>query len=394
MPQVRPRLSGTECLTYHCHYCCPPPLSYRAVSRILDVSALSYPAFTVDLTRDQPMNPRNPKYANFALVREMLETPRIVGGFDFRAARDAALMIWDTGKLFLTGEGSSRIFPAKNLICEVLRLGVPLSVSTEGARQAHEYDLSKFAVFGASNSGRTKELISLFTQLEKQGHAKRFGLSANSPCMLESVSSRCYTLRCGKEDAVAATKSVVEQALFYRSLLSPWEKTSPMAANQQQADRKAREVLETELDPALVEKIAQSPVIYFAGRNNGVAEELTLKTNEITHKKSDYLEGTYAVHGIEEIMRPEEVVVVVDPFPAEVEKFKTTLVDGVGMTVIAVAEEETALPTIRIPQVEGYQTVLQLLAGWNILVHVGVALGINLDKAERARKIGNEFVGA
>ncbi len=62
--------------------------------------------------------------------------------------------------------------------------------------------------------------------------------------------------------------------------------------------------------------------------------------------------------------------------------------------MIAVAEEETPFPTIRIPQVEGYQTVLQLLAGWNILVQVGVALGINLDKAERARKIGNEFVSA
>jgi len=150
--------------------------------------------------------------------------------------------------------------------------------------------------------------------------------------------------------------------------------------------------LEAELPPALVERIAQAPTIYFAGRNNGVAEELTLKTNEIAHKKSDYLEGTYAVHGIEEIMQPQEVVVVIDPFPAEIEKFKTTLVDGVGMAVIAVAEEETIFPTIRIPRVEGYRTVLQVLAGWNILVQVGVALGINLDKAQRARKIGNEFI--
>ena len=60
--------------------------------------------------------------------------------------------------------------------------------------------------------------------------------------------------------------------------------------------------------------------------------------------------------------------------------------------VIAVSSRETIFPTIRIPEVEGYETVLQLLAGWNILVHVGVALGINLDKADRARKIGNEFV--
>lgn len=340
------------------------------------------------------MNPRDPKYNTFALVREMLETPRIVEQFDFQASRDAAETIRQTGRLFLTGEGSSRIFPAKNLICENLRLGAPLAMCTEGARQAHEYNLSQFVVFGASNSGKTKELISLFTRLGEQGHATRFGLTANSPSMLETVTSRCYTLRCGNEDAVAATKSVVEQALFYRSLLGPWEKASPMTVNQRQATRMAQEVLEADLPAGLFERIARAPTIYFAGRNNGVAEELTLKTNEITHKKSDYLEGTYAVHGIEEIMQPDDVVIVIDPFPAEMEKLKTTLVDGVGMAVIAVATQETPFPTIRIPSVEGYQTVLQLLAGWNILVQVGIALGINLDKAERARKIGNECLTA
>ena len=128
-----------------------------------------------------------------------------------------------------------------------------------------------------------------------------------------------------------------------------------------------------------------------------MAEEITLKTNEITHKKSDYLEGTYAVHGIEEVMTRDDVVIVFDPFPEEIEKFKTTLVDGVGLTVIAIAAENSTMqpivPTITIPRVEGYWNILQLLAGWNVLVQVGVGLGINLDKAERARKIGNEFIG-
>jgi len=338
------------------------------------------------------MNLHDPKYKSFALVREMLETPGLIGEFDFRASREAAAVIRETGRLFLTGEGSSRIFPAKNLICEILRLGLPLAAATEGARQAHEYDLSNFVVFGASNSGKTKELISLFTQLRKQGHEKRFGLTANSPCTLEWASNRCYTLKCGKEDAVAATKSVVEQALFYRSLIAAAEPSSPLLANQQEAAEKARQVLQSEIDPALIQKIAKAPVVYFAGRNNGVAEEITLKANEITHKKSDYLEGTYAVHGVEEVMTADDVVLVFDPFPAEIEKFKTTLVEGVRMTVIAIAAEETILPTICIPRVEGYWSVLQLLAGWNILVQVGVGLGINLDKAQRARKIGNEFL--
>ena len=337
------------------------------------------------------MNLKDAKYNGFALVHEMLETPRIVGDFDFQAAAEAGAAIRRTGKLFLTGEGSSRIFPAKNFMAQVLEAGLPLTVASDGARQAHQYDLSRFAVFGASNSGKTKEVISLFTKLAAEGHPQRFALTAHRPCPLESVASRCYTLRCGAERAVAATKSVVEQALFYSSLLGAWGGTQQLAAGRQQACLMAQQVLEMELDAALIDAIAAAPVIYFAGRNNGVAEELTLKTNEITHKKSDYLEGTYAVHGIEEIMQPREVVLVMDPFPAEIEKFRTTLVDGVGMTVIAVAEQETALPTIRIPRVDGYRTVLQLLAGWNLLVQVGVALGIDLDKAQRARKIGNEF---
>ena len=143
----------------------------------------------------------------------------------------------------------------------------------------------------------------------------------------------------------------------------------------------------------MIQKIAKAPTVYFAGRNNGVAEEITLKTNEITHKKSDFLEGTYAVHGIEEVMTRDDVVIVFDPFPEEIEKFKTTLVDGVGLTLIAIAAEAGPIvPTIIIPRVEGYWSVLQLLAGWNILVQVGVSLGINLDKAELEvrRKIGNE----
>jgi len=340
------------------------------------------------------MNLKNPKFGQFALVREMLDTAGLIGKIDLSQSAPAAEQIGRSGKLFLTGEGSSRIFPAKNLMYEVLRHGLPLSVFTDGARQAHEYQLADYCVFGASNSGQTKEVISLFTQLCQQGHQARFGLTANENTKLASVSNQCFQLACGKENAVAATKSVVEQGLFYRSLLGPLEGgKSPLARNQAEAARLAREVLEADLDAEIVAAIAKAPVIYFAGRNNGVAEELTLKTNEITRKKSDFLEGTYAVHGIEEVMNPSDVVVVVDPFPAEVQKFKEVLVDGVGMKVVALAAQDTIFPTIKIPALEGYDSVLQLLAGWNVLVHVGVSLGINLDKPERARKIGNEFMG-
>ena len=209
------------------------------------------------------MNTRDSKY-DFALVREMLETPQIVGEFDFHAACETAEVIRQTGKLFLTGEGSSRIFPAKNLMCEILRHGIPLAVATEGARQAHEYDLSQYAVFGASNSGKTKELISLFTKLAKQGHAKRFGLTANSP------------VRAGERPRIAATRYAAARRTpwprprasssrrsFYRSLLGEWASDSPLVAARQRAAEQTQKVLETELDPAIVERIAKAPVVLF-----------------------------------------------------------------------------------------------------------------------------------
>ncbi len=338
------------------------------------------------------MNLTDPKYKDFALVREMLETPRIIRDFDFNRARSTAEAIKQTGRLMLTGEGSSRIFPAKSFLVDVLREGIPLAVFTDGARQAHEYDLRELAVFAASNSGQTKEVISLFQQLAAQGHQKRFGLTANANTVLEATSNQCYTLICGKENAVAATKSVVEQALFYRSLLGVYGGEGPLLSNQREAAEKAGEILQMELDPEIITQVAGADLVYFAGRNDGVAEELALKTNEITRKKSEFLEGTYAVHGVEEVMDPSEVVIVVEPFAAEAEKFKQVLVEGVGMPVIAIASEETIFPTIRIPKVERYESVLQLLAGWNVLVSVGVAGGVNLDKPRRARKVGNEFL--
>ena len=138
----------------------------------------------------------------------------------------------------------------------------------------------------------------------------------------------------------------------------------------------------------------KATAVYFAGRNNGVAEELTLKTNEITRKKADFLEGTYAVHGIEEVMDAGEVVIVLDPFEQEEGKFKECLVDGVGMTVLAISSRQTGFPTIVVPDAGPRQPYVQIAAGWNLLVEIGVGLGIDLDKPQRARKVGNLYPGS
>ncbi|MCL2349347.1 MAG: sugar isomerase [Planctomycetaceae bacterium] len=336
------------------------------------------------------MNTTETKYRNFALVREMFRAPEIIDTFDFtKQAEKITASIKKTGRLFCTGEGSSRIFPAKRFLSSMMQRGHSWQFATEGGRQALEYDLSKWTVMGASNSGQTKELITLLQKLKSENHTELFGMTANAGTKLTEIADS-IVLACGKEDAVAATMSVVEQALVYQSIEIALTGCT-CAVRKVEAGKLAATVLAEEYDAELIKKTAAAPVIYLAGRNNGVAEELALKTNEITRKRSQYLEGTIVVHGIEEVMNPEDVVVLVEPFEQDAEFYKKNLVDGVGMTVIAISSKKTLFPTIAIPSLKRYDEYFQLLAGWNLLVQTGVACGIDIDKPKRARKVGNAF---
>jgi glucosamine--fructose-6-phosphate aminotransferase (isomerizing) len=270
--------------------------------------------------------------------------------------------------------------------------GSDLNLATEGGRQAAEYNLKDFTVFGASNSGSTKEIICLFDKLKKAGHNNLLGLTAKEGTKLSSYANETYVLSCGWEQAVAATKSVAEQALFYQELFSQIQGDS-LSSKFAELSEKVEKALTMDIPSEITDKISKAGTIYFAGRNDGVAEELTLKTNEITRKKSDYLEGTYAVHGIEEVMNPDDVVILIDPFEDELDKIKETLAEGVGLTVIAVSSKPTDFDTIEVDDMGELKNYVYLAAGWNILVEVGINLGIDLDKPERARKVGNEFTG-
>ena len=338
------------------------------------------------------MNPDVNRYNSYSLVREMMDTVKVVKDFDPAHSKTIAMKINSVGRLFFTGEGSSRIFPAKNTIRRALTWGVDLCLATEGSRQAAQYDLSRYAVFCASNSGRTKEVVLLAKNLAQQGNPNRFALTANTGTLLEQACTDAIVLTCGWEQAVAATKSVVEQALVYESLL--WHMANKdLAKALPDLSNSIHAALTQEIDDSIIDTAVKAPTIYFAGYNDGVAEELTLKTNEITRKKSDFLEGTYAVHGIEEVMNDKDIVFVVDPIDEEIEKFQEVLEQGVGLKVVAIANRDTPFDTIRVPDAGDLTPYIYLCAGWNLLVEIGLKLGINLDKPERARKVGNEFVG-
>jgi glucosamine--fructose-6-phosphate aminotransferase (isomerizing) len=96
------------------------------------------------------------------------------------------------------------------------------------------------------------------------------------------------------------------------------------------------------------------------------------------------------LHGIEEVMNKNEVMIVIEPFEQEEQKFLEVLVKGAGINVVAIASRDTIFPTFIIPNGGEFRNYVELAAGWNILTETGINMGIDLDKPIRARKIGNE----
>ena len=336
------------------------------------------------------MNLKEKRYSHYALVEEMIQTVHLVKNFNPSCADSFLAYIQNTGGLLLTGEGSSRIFPAKHAIYHAKKKGLLRPIITEGATQALEYPLDLYAVIGASNSGKTKELVHLFTKLRNEKHAAILGVTADPESAISRLAHETHVLSCGKEKAVAATKSVIEQALFFDTLIKKCS-GSP-AGNLVTAAEDIASALTMPIDASIIAKLEKAKTVFFCGRNNGVAEELTLKANEITRKRSDFLEGTYAVHGIEEVLTPDDIVVIIDPFESEEEKFYECLEQRIGVNIIALASRKTRFTTVPIPKNNDFQNYIELAAGWNLLVETGLSLAIDLDNPVRARKVGNEFL--
>ncbi len=335
------------------------------------------------------MNLKENRYSQFYLVQEMMGTVEAVRKFDPSVSAGFAAEAAKCGHLLFSGEGSSRIMPAKNAIRKAMRWGVDVNIHTDGAHQSCEYALDNYAVVLASNSGRTKETLTLAKKLKADGNSRTFAVTANEDTPLEAEANQTYVLKCGWENAVAATKSVVEQVLCNESIV--WHLAGKdMAPALKNLPELIEQALTLEVPAEIVEWVKGAHTIYFAGMNDGVAEELTLKTNEITRRKSDFLEGTYALHGPEEVMQDGDIVFIVEPLEAEYEKYKKVF-DGANVHVVAIAPKQTPFTTVIVPDAGEMQQYVDLCAGWNILVEIGVGTGINLDKPQRARKVGNEM---
>lgn len=321
----------------------------------------------------------------FSLINEIKDTIHLINNF----SPDIFLFkkIEKYPRFLFTGEGSSRIFPAKNAISRALSFGLNKYFFSWGCYDAISMNLDNTLVFGASNSGRTRELIFLFKELKRR-KIPTVGLTIDPVSPLIKFSDFSYILSCGFEKAVAATKSVVNEALFFDSFIYHLSKND-FNSFLKTLYKTAGVILKKKIEKNIIETASIAKTIYFIGPDNGVGEELALKAIEITRKQAFFFEGTRVFHGIEEILKPKDLIILIRPFKNEEKNYLRLL--NTGVKIIAINDKKIGFPTILIPPNHDIKSYVELFIGWKLLVEVGLKLGINIDKPRRVKKVGNPF---
>jgi fructoselysine-6-P-deglycase FrlB-like protein len=239
-----------------------------------------------------------------------------------------------------------------------------------------------------SNSGKTREVVSLAETFAKD---KVFAVTSDKNSDLAHVAKNIYELKSGKEKAVAATKSIIEQSIICESLVRLAEgKGLPENKELLKVAQAMRQNKDIEVDSKLLILISGARTVYFAGGSNGIGEEIALKFSELAKKKSKFIPGTQILHGTEEVIEKGDVVFLLfaNQYSDYMDRFKQ-MKQKTGCHFVAIGENcEFADFNPKIKLVSGYRPYCILAYFWNILTRFALVKGYSLDKGDKISKVG------
>lgn len=328
--------------------------------------------------------------------KEMLEAGEVCQNFDFNITKELAERI-GTDRIIFTGMGSSMIFPAKQAKNRALKFNIVNKVEAYFASDLFQYtDFSNTYLFLCSNSGKTKEVILLLEYAKKRG-ATCIAVTAVSDSILAKRCDTKIILSCGFEKGIAATKSVVEQGLIYDSLIFHLAKNQGKNVNLDQLKKDVRETGEKvvqnvnqQINKKILKKLASANHLFFVGLETGVAEEITLKTYEITRKLALFYPDTHIVHGVEEAIDG-DVAIIFEPM-----QFEQYLSDFRAFSkrtncMLFGIDQNPSIPGLDVAVNDTFKNYCFLSAGWGLLRNVANYNKIDIDHPEKASKVGNPY---
>lgn len=239
-----------------------------------------------------------------------------------------------------------------------------------------------------SNSGKTREIINFGKKFPR---GKLFAVTSDSKSELAQLTKNVYKLKSGKEAAVAATKSIIEQSVFCECLLRFIE-GSPMLSREKlkQVAQAMKYNLSLPIDNKLLVFIAGAKTVYFAGGSCGIGEEVALKFCELGKKKARFVPGTQILHGPEEVIERGDLVFLLfaDRYSDYFDRFKQ-MKEKTGAHFVLLGKKNGLSDVVAdLKLVKGYESYCILAYFWNILTRFALIKGYSLDKGEKISKVG------
>ncbi len=331
--------------------------------------------------------------------REMLESASVCRNFDFSVTESIAKKVGKR-RIILAGMGSSVLFPAKQAKNRALKLGIANSVEAFSASDLLQYDnFPGTVIFLCSNSGETKEVIELLKHAGKRS-AECVGVTARPDSALAKMADELILLSCGFEKGIASTKSVVEQGLIFDSLIFHLARLQGKEVNfaklkieLQDSGKKMEANLRKKMGSSLVGRLAGAEPYFYVGLDNGVAEELTLKTYEIARKLAVFYPDTHMLHGVAEAIN-KGAIIIIDPvrFSSHAGKF-AEVARKTGCFLLGLGEKTGGFETVEVGINDAFRNYCLLSAGWMLLLNVTKQLGVDIDRPQKISKIGNPYEG-
>ncbi|MHC5067118.1 MAG: SIS domain-containing protein [Planctomycetota bacterium] len=283
-----------------------------------------------------------------------------------------------TDGVVLVGEGSSRLLPGAFARSLLRRWGLPLAFDVCGGRAADDLAPGR-RVLWSSNSGATRELVeALNARASASGDLGLFGLSGGP---LPSALAEQRSLLPRPEDAVAATASVFLQAFTIAAALA--ELAGARVPHRELADT-VDAILAAELPAEWLATATAAQRWYWADGETGSGDELALKTMELLGLPGISAPGTMLLHGVEEVLGPDDVLVWLAGDARDGE-LQDQVHQVSAVRHISCRVEDLTTMTVD----EAWRPLLDLVIGWRLLAAVAQRQGRDPARPARARKVGN-----
>lgn len=283
------------------------------------------------------------------MLSEIREQPEVLGrildgewGAALAAARDLRSRGFRSAMLAARGTSDNAALYAKYLF--ELRLGIPAALASPSAFTLYESEmkLDDVLVIGISQSGESKDVLEAVRRSKQLG-ASTLTVTNDEGSSMAGAADHHLSLRAGKEDSVAATKTYTASLLVLYLLVEALNGAEEPGAGARRLPELARGVLEAGWKGTERYRYVNHLVVTSRGYNLATAQEAALKLMETSYVVAHAFSAADLRHGPMAMIGQDFPVVAIVP-PGKAREGMKDLVGNLGergAEVAVISDDDT-----------------------------------------------------